>query len=82
MVVLTLSIGGGGGGGGGLELSYEAHVYLPLFALLVSQLLSRGFGTYLSSHSKVFVASVINVIIPSRALLVTVHSSSEVRSLQ
>ena len=44
------------GGGGGLELSYQAYVYLPLFALLVSQLLSRGFGTYLSSHGKVFVA--------------------------
>ena len=43
-------------GWGGLELSYEAYVYLPLFALLVSQLLSRGFGTYLSSHGKVFVA--------------------------
>ena len=52
-----LSIRGGwGGGGGGLELSYQAYVYLPLFALLVSQLLSRGFGTYLSSHGKVFVA--------------------------
>ena len=44
------------GGGGGLKLSYQAYVYLPLFALLVSQLLSRGFGTYLSSHGKVFVA--------------------------
>ena len=48
--------GGWGGGWGGLELSYQAYVYLPLFALLVSQLLSRGFGTYLSSHGKVFVA--------------------------
>ena len=43
-----LSIRGGGGGGawggegGGLELSYQAFVYPPLFALLVSQLLSRG----------------------------------------
>ena len=46
----------GGGGGGGLELSYQAFVYLLLFALLVSQLLSRGFGTYLSSHGKVVVA--------------------------
>ena len=56
-----LSIRGGGGGawggeGGGLELSYQAFVYLPLFALLVSQLLSRCFGTYLSSHGKVVVA--------------------------
>ena len=54
-----LSIRGGGGvgwGGGVLELSYQAFVYLPLFALLVSQLLSRGFGTYLSSHGKVVVA--------------------------
>ena len=52
MVVLMLSIRVGGrvGGGGGLELSCQAYVYLPLFALLVSQLLSRGFGTYLSSH--------------------------------
>ena len=45
-----------GWGGGRLELSYQAFVYLPLFALLVSQLLSRGFGTYLSSHGKVVVA--------------------------
>ena len=54
-----LSIRGGGravGRGGGLELSYQAFVYLPLFALLVSQLLSRGFGTFLSSHGKVVVA--------------------------
>ena len=55
MVVLTLW-GVGWGGGGGFELSYQAYVYLPLFALLVSQLLSRGFGTYLSSHGKFFVA--------------------------
>ena len=58
--MLSIRGGGGGGGGveggGGLELSYQAYVYLPLFALLVSQLLSRGFGTYLSRHDKVFVA--------------------------
>ena len=48
--------GGVGGRGGWLELSYQAFVYLPLFALLVSQLLSRGFGTFLSSHGKVVVA--------------------------
>ena len=47
---------GVGWGGGGVELSYQAYVYLPLFALRVSQLLSRGFGTYLSSLGKVFVA--------------------------
>ena len=41
---------------GELELSYQAYVYLPLFAILVSQSLSRGFGTYLSRHGKVFVA--------------------------
>ena len=56
--MLSIRVGGGvgWGGGGGLELSYQAYVYLPLFALLVSQLLSRGFGTYLSSHGKAFVA--------------------------
>ena len=54
--MLSIRGWGWGGGGGGLELSYQAYVYPQLFAFLVSQLLSRGFGTYLSSHGKVFVA--------------------------
>ena len=46
--MLSIRVGGRVGGRWGLELSYQAYVYLPLFALLVSQLLSRGIGTYLS----------------------------------